>query len=152
MTRILGIDPGLSGAYAFLDGSRAAVGDLPVMDKSIDAAALFRLVSVLEPDVAIVELVGAMPGNSPNSMFNFGRSVGAIHGVLACAKIRTETVTPTKWKKHFSLTREKEKSRQLAIQKFPAVTGLERRKDEGRAEALLIALYYQETFRNAASS
>ena len=149
--RILGIDPGLSGAYALLTNATAIVDDLPVVAKSIDAAEFHRIVQALKPDVAVVEQVGAMPGNSPNSMFTFGRCYGSILATLACAGIPVKLATPAYWKKHFKLNSDKERSRQLAIQLFPAVTGLSRKKDDGRAEALLLARFYLETEKNAAA-
>jgi crossover junction endodeoxyribonuclease RuvC len=149
--RVLGIDPGLTGAYALIAGSSVIVDDLPVVEKTIDAAELLRILSVLKPDVAILERVGAMPGNSPNSMFNFGRAVGSIAATVACAGIRTELVTPQVWKRAYNIGRDKEASRALAIRLFPAVTGLARKKDADRAEALLIAHWFnqKETNRNA---
>jgi hypothetical protein len=149
--KILGIDPGLSGAYAFLTNAGATVGDLPVVGKAIDAAELHRIIYAERPDVAVVEAVSAMPGNGAVSMFNFGKSVGAIHAVLACVGVRTVLVTPSVWKKHFKLDRDKEKSRALAIRTFPQTTGLSRKRDDGRAEALLLALYHQETAKRAAT-
>jgi hypothetical protein len=149
--KIVGIDPGITGAYAVLTDAETTVGDLPVVDKAIDAAELFRILRAERPDFAIVERVGAMPGNSPNSMFTFGRSYGAILAVLSCAGVPLTLTPPTVWKRHFNLSRDKERSRALAIQRFPAVTGLSRKKDEGRAEALLLALYFQETAKRAAT-
>jgi crossover junction endodeoxyribonuclease RuvC len=149
--RILGIDPGLSGAYALLTNATAIVDDLPVVSKTIDAAEFYRIVQALKPDVAVVERVGVMPGNGAVSMFNFGQSVGSIHAVLACAGVPMKLVTPAYWKKHFNLSSDKERSRQLAIQQYPMTTGLSRKKDDGRAEALLLARFYLETMKNAAA-
>lgn len=145
MKKILGIDPGLSGAYAILHGDDATVDDLPIVDKHLDAAMLQRIVKMYAPDTAIVERVGAMPGQGVSSMFVFGRCYGAILATLACAGVPTVLVTPAQWKKKFSLGKDKERSRELAIRTFPTVEGLSRKKDEGRAEALLLALYARET-------
>jgi crossover junction endodeoxyribonuclease RuvC len=55
-------------------------------------------------------------------------------------------VTPSKWKKHFGLSSDKEQARGLAIQRFPLIAEcLNRKKDADRAEALLIAQWYLET-------
>ncbi len=151
--RILGIDPGLSGAYAIITPTEAMVDDLPIVDKHLDAAELQRIVKAYKPDVAIVERVTAQPGNGAVSMFTFGRCYGAILATLACAGVRTMTVPPAVWKRVMNLNADKERSRARAIMEFPQTTGLSRKKDEGRAEALLLALYAkkQETKDRAAT-
>lgn len=150
---VLGIDPGSkTGAYAIIlaDGA-ASVGDLPVADDGVMPRPFFNMLCDLQPTVAIVERVSAMPGNGAASMFKFGRSYGAILACLACAGVRTELATPTVWKKHFALPgKDKERSRELASRLFPSVTGLHRVKDHGRAEALLLAHYWME--RNRATA
>ena len=146
--RVLGVDPGaVSGAYGLLrrgDGY-LLVGDIPVVDRQVDAAEWGRLVSMLKPDVAVVEQVGSMPKQGVASTFKFGMGCGLIRGVLAGAGVPIITVTPAKWKKHFSLNNDGEKSRALAIRRFPHVDKLARKKDHGRAEALLMALWKIET-------
>lgn len=147
--KLLGIDPGaISGAYAILDTDTglAFVGDIPVIDKNVNCPELARIIDLHEPDRAIIERVGSMPGQGISSAFSFGRGVGRIEGVVA-GMMRIEFVTPQVWKKHFRLPggpKNKEMSRARAIQLFPSVTGLARKMDSGRAEALLIAKWYAE--------
>jgi crossover junction endodeoxyribonuclease RuvC len=145
--KILGVDPGsISGAWALLVDEIAIVGDLPVVDKNISANTFYNMLQrELMPDSAIVELVSAMPGNGVSSMFAFGKSVGLIHASIQCAGIPLHLVPPSKWKKHFNLSRDKEESRALAMRLYPNAAGLDRKKDAGRAEALLLARYYLET-------
>ena len=145
--RVLGIDPGaVSGAYALLIGNLfTIVDDIPVVDRQVDAAEWSRIVARLKPDVAVVELVASMPKQGVASTFKFGMGCGLIRGVLAGAGVPIINVTPAKWKKHFSLNSDAEKSRALAIRRFPQVDQLARKKDHGRAEALLIALWKFET-------
>lgn len=150
--RILGVDPGsVSGAYAIISPTGAWVGDLPGVDRQVDAAEFARLVTGLEPDMAVVELVGARPGQGVTSMFRFGRATGLIEGVILGLGVPLVTPTPQRWKRYFRLTSDGEKSRALAIQRFPKVTGLARIKDHNRAEALLMALWLRETGGNSAS-
>lgn len=154
--RILGIDPGTTGAIALLDHGNVfeVAVDVPTMQRgisskkqAINAAELARIVRELRPDVACVELVQAMPprGNSSGmgaaSAFNFGESAGVIRGVLAALGIETHYVTPQSWKTRAGLKgSDKEASRALAIRLWPhAPLGL--KKHAGRAEALLIARY-----------
>jgi Holliday junction resolvasome RuvABC endonuclease subunit len=148
--RVLGVDPGaVSGAYALITSMQNAVvlptvDDIPVVDRQVNAAEWSRIVARLKPDVAVVEQVGAMPKQGVSSMFKFGMGCGLIRGVLAGAGVPIISVTPAKWKKHFSLNSDAEKSRALAIRRFPTAP-LGRKKDHGRAEALLLALWKIES-------
>jgi len=162
--QIIGVDPGMSGAIAFLagDGSLTDVVDMPVFavvkrvggkDLTKNHVNVHDLGSLLRRSgdaTAIVELVGARPGDGSVQAFQFGFGVGAIHGACGAIGLRIETVTPQKWKKHFGLAAAKDASRQLATRRFPAHAGLFKRvKDDGRAEAALIALYHHETRHRA---
>jgi crossover junction endodeoxyribonuclease RuvC len=93
-----------------------------------------------------------MPGQGVTSMFNFGRSYGDVRGVIGAMEVPLHFVTPQKWKKHFGLSSDKEQSRLRAIRMFPAVAdSFKRKKDDGRAEAALIALYGSEVLMRAAA-
>jgi crossover junction endodeoxyribonuclease RuvC len=142
---ILGIDPGLSGAISFLFHSapyRVAAEDMPVVDGRVDVVTLADRIRQMQPSIAIIENVHSMPKQGVASTFKFGLACGAVHGVLGALAIPHHFVTPQVWKKHFRLSADKEESRSLALQRFP-VTGFyfTRKKDHGRAEAALIALY-----------
>jgi crossover junction endodeoxyribonuclease RuvC len=145
---ILGIDPGISGAIAFyFPGipSRVAAEDIPVAAGEINAAGLAARIRRMRPDVAVIERVGAMPGQGVASMFKFGAAYGTVCGVLAALEIPTRRVAPVVWKKHFRLPADKEASRALALRLFPATAEhFARKKDHGRAEAALIARYGSE--------
>jgi Holliday junction resolvasome RuvABC endonuclease subunit len=148
--RVLGVDPGaVSGAYALVTSMQNAivlptVDDIPIVDRQVNAAEWSRIVKQLKPDVAVVEQVGSMPKQGVASTFKFGMGCGLIRGVLAGAGVPIISVTPAKWKRHFSLNSDAEKSRALAIRRFPTAP-LGRKKDHGRAEALLLALWKIET-------
>lgn len=151
--KILGIDPGsISGAYAVLETTTGAVivGDIPTSDKNVNSSELSRLLLTYSPQRVVLELVGARPQQGAASTFNFGRGVGRIEGVIASCEISLEYVTPGVWKKFFRLPgtskdpRSKELSRTRAIDLYPSIDGLSRKKDSGRAEALLIAHWYAE--------
>jgi Holliday junction resolvasome RuvABC endonuclease subunit len=145
--RVLGVDPGVSGAYAFLgpNGAVPIVDDLPVVNRQINAGEWRRIVERIAPDTAIVELVHSMPKQGVASTFRFGMACGLIRGVLLGAGVPIVDVTPNVWKKYFRLDNDAEKSRALACRRFPALAGLGRKKDHNRAEALLIALWKLET-------
>ena len=67
-----------------------------------------------------------------------------ILGALAGQDVQIIDVAPSVWKKHFKLSADKEQARALAIKRFPHVD-LGKKKDAGRAEALLMALWFRET-------
>ena len=147
--KIIGIDPGsVSGAFAILSEDHVFVDDLPTVDKGLNAPELARLFRVERPFVAVLERVSAMPKQGVSSSFNFGRAYGTIMGVLAALEVPLVLVTPSMWKGHFRLhgkDRDRDAGRELAIRLYPEVTGLSRKKDGGRADALLIARWYKDT-------
>jgi hypothetical protein len=155
MTIIMGIDPGISGAVAFyfpMVPSRISVDDVPVAGGEINGYELARLIKIHRPTLAVVEKVGAMPGNGGVSMFNFGRAYGDVRGVISALDVPMHFVTPQKWKKHFGLTADKEQSRLRAIRTFPAVAdSFKLKKHDGRAEAALLALYGAEVLTMVAA-
>ena len=146
---ILGIDPGLSGAMAFLacaDYGMVTAEDAPVAGDAINAALMADRIMQLRPTVCVIELVGAMPGQGVSSMFKFGRAFGTAIGIVAALDIPIHYVTPAKWKAHFRLPKDKDAARQRAINFWPASADrFTRKKDAGRAEAALIARYGLET-------
>lgn len=149
--RILGIDPGISGALALLTAlGELTVADLPTIEierggkakRSIDAMALADMIRAMHPTHAIIERVGAMPGQGVASMFSFGRSVGQIEGIVATLAVPVSYVTPQTWRRSLSVPAGKDGSRLRASQLMPAYAERWRRsRDDGRAEAALIALY-----------
>ncbi len=142
---VMGIDPGaISAAWAVLREEGASCDDVPVAHKMVDAGGFARLIQAERPSVAVVERVGPMPKQGVSSSFRFGQGVGLIQGVLLASAIRLIEVAPGVWKKHFRLGPDKEQARALALKLFPGVGNIGRKKDAGRAEALLIALWYRE--------
>ena len=152
---ILGIDPGVSGAVAFLypNISRVSVYDVPTAGGEIDAANLAVLIKQYKPAMAVIERVHAFKGQGVVSMFNFGRSYGDVRGVIGALAIPLHYVSPQKWKKHFGLSSDKDQSRMLAIRMFPACAeNLKLKKHDGRAEACLLARYGLETMFPASAA
>ena len=149
---ILGIDPGASGALAWLSltGELLAVEDMPAAAVTIggkdrmrvSSAMLAALIRETMPTAAFVEKVGAMPGQGTASMFSFGFSAGLVDGVLAGLGIPTTYVTPQSWKRAAGLTSDKSAVRLRAAQLWPDMARhFARVKDDGRAEAALIARF-----------
>lgn len=155
MTIIMGIDPGISGAIAFyfpMVPGRISVDDVPVAGGEINTCELARLVKIHRPTLAVMEKVGAMPGQGVVSMFNFGRAYGDVRGVIGAMEVPLHLVTPQKWKRHFGLSSDKEECRMRAIRAFPAVADrMNLKKHDGRAEATLLALYGAEVLMKVAA-
>lgn len=153
---IIAIDPGLTGALGFLrDGAFLAVEDMPVVVKGVGSVksevspqGMKTLIRERllpgEGVVAVIEKVGAMPGQGVSSVFSLGDSYGSARSVLATAGFELVQVHPATWKKYFKLTADKELSRSLATRLFPAAP-LHLKKHDGRAESLLIARWLWET-------
>lgn len=152
----IGIDPGLSGALAVLaDGEALEVHDMPTRKvgdwNEVDAARLTAMLRGIRGGhvgayvSACIEKVGARPGDGGTSAFRFGETYGRICGVLESLGIGYDRVVPHSWKRHYALTGcDKDASRQLALKRFPRMADrLARKKDDGRAEALLIALWFE---------
>jgi crossover junction endodeoxyribonuclease RuvC len=155
---IVAIDPGAHGAIAFLTdaGALITVVDMPsvqvVVGKGkrtrIVAAELARLIRsfqasiVYGPQRAIVERVGAMPGQGSASMFSFGFAAGIAEGVIAGLMMPIDHVTPVVWKRALHVPADKGGARIRASEEFPEHADLFARvKDDGRAESCLIGLY-----------
>ena len=129
--KIIGIDPGLSGAIAILENKKViALFDIPVMTegkknkRQLNSALLVNLlkqnISNNEEIAVVVEQVNAMPGQGVTSMFNFGQTFGAIKGICAALNLPIFFVRPSKWKKHFELINSsKDSSRTKAIEMYP---------------------------------
>lgn len=151
MTTILGIDPGLSGAFAWLDDSgRLAIEDMPVFEikrngKSKRQVNLQALVALTRREPVLsceLEAVSAMPHQGVTSMFSFGRTLGQIEAAIAAAGIPISYASPVVWKKALRVPAGKDGARARASQLLPAYAHLwPLVKHDGRAEAALIALF-----------
>jgi hypothetical protein len=147
--RIVGVDPGALGAIALVVGATLeSVHDMPILkvrrgkgDKSeVDGYTLAALVRELKADIAYVEQVGGITGQSASAAFNFGRACGAVEYAFKALGVRVEMVPPGTWKKALKIKPGKDDSRAAAMRFWPAQASLfQRKKDDGRAEAGLVA-------------
>lgn len=146
---LMGIDPGLKGGISFYFPAapdRVAAEYMPVVNGGIDGHTLASRIRQMQPDVAVIELVGAMPKQGVSSTFNFGEGCGVVRGVVSALGVPYFYVAPARWKKHFRLSSDKEASRQRALELFPAVSHIfALKKSEALAEAALLARYHAET-------
>lgn len=149
---VAGIDPGKTGALAILhpDGS-AEFFDVPrikLKGKDVPAWSEWRrswalALDMASPDLVVIEDVSARPGQGVTSMFTFGRTLGFAHALAIACGASVQTVTPNVWKAKMGLINSgKGASREKACTFYPStVSSLGRVKDDGRAEALLLAHY-----------
>tara|TARA_B100001057_G_scaffold459782_1_gene510230 strand:+ start:366 stop:857 length:492 start_codon:yes stop_codon:yes gene_type:complete len=159
---IISIDPGISGSICFFkDGKILDVIDMPTMiegkknKRQVNGSQVYneisnRIKNIDKKDIkVIIEQVSAMPGQGVTSMFNFGQSFGILKGICSAMQLSMYFIRPAKWKKYFNLINShKDASRSKAIEIFPYFSSnLSKKKDINKADAILIASYYYETFR-----
>jgi Holliday junction resolvasome RuvABC endonuclease subunit len=150
----VGVDPGLSGAIAFLTGDgRLAIVRAPLQERNgkreIDPRQLAHAVrdqlhtlGPTSPVEAAIERVHAMPKQGVTSAFTFGRTLGVVEGVLAALSIPVTFVTPVAWKRALAVPADKAGARLRASETFPAHAPMfARPADDGPAEAALIAAW-----------
>ena len=156
--KIIGIDPGLSGAIAVMHDKKVInMYDMPVMaegkknKRQLNSSQLVNIIKENinedEDTIVVVEQVNAMPGQGVTSMFNFGQTLGAIKGVCAALRLPIFFVRPSKWKKHFELINSsKDASRTKVIEMYPTLSSqLAKKRDVNKSDAVLIAKFYFET-------
>ena len=159
---IIGIDPGISGSICFFeDGKIIDVIEMPNMTegkknkKQVNGSQIYneillRIKNIKKENIkVIIEQVSAMPGQGVTSMFNFGQSFGILKGICSAMQLPMFFVRPAKWKRYFNLINsQKDASRTRAIEIFPYFsTQLSKKKDSNKADAILIASFYYETYQ-----
>jgi crossover junction endodeoxyribonuclease RuvC len=143
----IGIDPGLKGAIACVGGEYPEIWDMPILNGHVNVIFLRNLLQGWEEeyhgiDMVYIEQQQAMPGQGVSSTFKTGANYGALLALLTLLAMPFDIVSPGVWKRTMGLTKDKEVSREKAIHLFPDSTlFFQRKKDEGRAEALLLAEY-----------
>ena len=159
---IIGIDPGISGSICFFkDGKIIDVIEMPTMTdgkknkRQVNGSQIYNELTKRidthdqENTRVVIEQVSAMPGQGVTSMFNFGQSFGILKGICSAMQLPMFFVRPAKWKKYFNLINsEKDASRTKVIEIFPYFSSnLSKKKDSNKADAILIASFYYETYK-----
>jgi crossover junction endodeoxyribonuclease RuvC len=149
--RIIGIDVGLSGAIAMMQGETlTGIVDMPTVTldrngkakRQISIPELIAILDEFKPEEAYIEKVFAMAGQGVTSVFSFGRSLGAIEGVIAARSIKATLITPQTWQKAMGVSGGKDGARARAMELFPYnVDYFKLKKHDGRADAALIACW-----------
>ena len=162
MMLIIGIDPGITGAICFFEDRKIIdLIEMPNMavgkknKRQVNGAQVYneifeRIKNYNKKDIKVViEQVSAMPGQGVTSMFNFGQSFGVLKGICSAMQLPMYFVRPAKWKKYYSLINsKKDASRTKVIEIFPYIsTQLSKKKDTNKADAILIASFFYETYQ-----
>lgn len=159
---VIACDPGVYGAFAvMIDGSLVEVEDMPTMTRLVSG----RERRYVAPDIVdgllrsfvtshvgladdvrfVLEQVGARPKEGAGGAFAFGKGVGHVEGIVIGLRLPRHTVDPATWKRQLKLKKGKDASRQRAMEAFPDFREqFARVKDDGRAEAALIAMWAHE--------
>jgi crossover junction endodeoxyribonuclease RuvC len=142
----VGIDPGKSGGIAVMQNNK--IRDLVPYSDTAVIEICEELQDNIHNDIPVkccLEKVGAMPGQGVVSMFSFGQTFGFIRGVLEAFYIPYQLVPPQRWKKEFTITKDKTTAVEACQRLFPGVNLLAtdkcKRPHDGMAEALLMAEY-----------
>jgi crossover junction endodeoxyribonuclease RuvC len=144
MNAIWGIDPGLTGAIVFLSDQEVEIHDMPTLvvsgnKRTISAVGVADILAS-KKHPCVIEKVASRPGQGVTSMFSFGMGYGIVLGVAAALMIPINYVTPQQWQREMKVQSGKDASRQRAMELYPQHSAFfARKKDHGRADALLIA-------------
>lgn len=163
----LGIDPGLTGGLGLYIPAKPELSTVVAMPLTKrrelfpgPLATTIKGLTLLADSygcpslIVAVEHVASRPRQA--GAFNFGLSTGIIHGILAAQGLAFSTVSPSKWKPAMGLLRKpeetydqnKDRARRLAIRLFPHLEDdLKLKKDDGKAEALLLAVYFHHSLK-----
>ena len=140
MSLYIGIDPGKSGAIALLDTDDMQVKtyDMPgTLDEKMGLISAFGPVKCCWLERPFFpRMIGI------KNAVTIAVAYGELKACLFFGGVPTFEVDPSAWKKTMRLSTDKNASRALASQYFPDCSDQWKRvKDDGRAEAALIAYY-----------
>ncbi|KAL8029454.1 hypothetical protein ABFX02_14G226000 [Erythranthe guttata] len=154
---VIGVDPDLSGALAVLKPDTSAqVFDSPHLKvlvgkglrKRLDVKSIIQLLRDIDAPIgttAYIEQSIPYPQDGKQGWWSGGFGYGLWIGILVTSGYSVIPVPSLLWKNEFKLAGNrstKDDSRELASALFPSTSSLlKRKKDHGRAEALLIAAY-----------
>jgi hypothetical protein len=148
---ILGIDPGIKGAIAVVRRDAISVYDMPTVDeevagkmrKRIDAHTFRDIIIGVGPvQMVLLEKPTTRPGEAPRAALSYGIGFGQMLGILVALERPHKVILSQAWTKALGVGADKDDHRVEAMRRFPASSDLfKRKKDDGRADAALIALY-----------
>jgi|SRR3954471_8430692 hypothetical protein len=160
MGLILGVDPDLGGALAWVDGETGALVeliDMPVLElkgkRLLDVSQLAVILDARAAATAsaVIEKSQMRPGQGAVQTRTTAFNYGALVGLIRAQFIRLDEVAPVTWKRAMKVTADKDEARQIASLRWPVECGRwALKKNHGRAEAALLAAYGLRLQREAA--
>jgi len=153
LTVVLGVDPGVTGALAWLDtNGRLEITDMPTVELITSAGGKRRYVNpgpLIEhlqfyraTDAVYLERQWGQKGDGTIQAFGIGDAFGCVRTAVMATHLSYHLVAPGTWKRWVQCPPKKKGGLQRARELFPAYADLfKREKDNGRADAALIALY-----------
>jgi Holliday junction resolvasome RuvABC endonuclease subunit len=142
--KVIGIDPGITGAIALHDGGKlTALQDMPVFDSRVDGAQVTTILREMDPDCVYIETSHAMPRNGSIASFSLGMNTGIVIGVVQALSHPLFRITPARWKTKMGVKQlDKNGVRGIVREMYPDWQScFARVKDHNRAEAVLISRY-----------
>jgi crossover junction endodeoxyribonuclease RuvC len=144
----VGIDPGQTGALTLLRSDSFPMGFWDWPADNVILADTFRSLQIWDIKLAVIEKAQAWPNQGVVSMFKYGVNFGTWLGMLAFIGWPLQIITPQRWRKSLDSSVPAKPTKEDLIrytkQRWPMAAGLDRQKDHGRAEALLIAEYARQ--------
>lgn len=144
---VIGIDPGKTGAfviYNYTTKKPVLIKDMPLLDQYVNVV---KMEEELTPSNHLIHSVflenpHSMPNDGHAGAFNFGYNCGLMKGLFAGLRIPVHLIEPATWKMIMGLSSNKDESRKMAMTRWPQCEDyFKRKKDDGRAEAALIAYF-----------
>jgi len=156
--KICGVDPGLTGAIAFIDESLGkSLADFTIVDAprmkvgrgggALSGTVLAATLRDAAPDLVVIERQQAMPRQGVSSTFKIGYGAGLYLGICIALGLRVTVVHPRVWQREMYQGAEGEgKDRSLFVARLLFPTADLPRGKSGRADALLLAEYGRRKF------
>lgn len=150
---VVGVDPGAKGGLVLI-GDKGLVDSIlmPMSAGEVDGRALGTWLLFAEPDVIVLEKVGARPKQGVSSMFTFGVRYGVVKGVIEAMGYPYRQVTPQAWKRAVLAGTKKDKDAAIAFVRraYPTIDlipGKCRTPQDGIADAACMAVWGREHLR-----
>jgi len=151
---VIGVDPGGNGALATIEILTGAITviDMPTIKVTVGGTPRLRvdpitLAAWLREKapycaLACVEKAAPRSHDGPGSALNTGAAWGLVVGILHGLGVPVLDADPAKWKPSMKVTADKDTSRARACLLWPEMAQhFHLKKHDGRAEAVLIAMY-----------
>ena len=126
-SKVLGIDPGATGALASIEGDKISVIPMPRIGKEISITNIRNWLATTSQNpfsLAVIEKVHAFPGQGVCGVFSFGKTYGILIAIVEMLDIPYILVTPQRWKKSIleGTRKDKDAAIQFCRRRFPATS------------------------------